>query len=224
MSVTSDRKDIGGLGYPSKMPGTSYGIPAEACKTGAKLRLVEGSTCFNCYAFEGNYLYPSVAKAEAARLESIKRDDWAPIMARALTHMHSLDKNGMPRKGRNGPIVPGWHRWHDAGDVQSVEHLAKICEVARLTPQIWHWLPMREYAMLKAYLAAGGDIPENLCIRVSAPMIDGAPPSWWPQTSTVHDTNAPIGHKCPAPTQDNYCGECRACWNREVGNVSYHLH
>jgi hypothetical protein len=40
----------GSLSKPSKMPGWAYGIPAKECQTGAKLREVKGSTCFNCYA------------------------------------------------------------------------------------------------------------------------------------------------------------------------------
>ena len=47
----------GGLGYPSKMPGTSYGISAHDCITGAKLAKVEGSVCHGCYALKGNYGY-----------------------------------------------------------------------------------------------------------------------------------------------------------------------
>jgi hypothetical protein len=40
----------GSLSKPSKMPGWAYGIPAKECQTGAKLREVKGSTCYNCYA------------------------------------------------------------------------------------------------------------------------------------------------------------------------------
>ena len=36
----------GSIGYPSKMPGTSYGLSAEKCITGSKLAQIEGSTCF----------------------------------------------------------------------------------------------------------------------------------------------------------------------------------
>ena len=36
-----------------------------------------------------------------------------------------------------------WFRWHDSGDIQSLEHLEKIFEVCRLTPETSHWLPTR---------------------------------------------------------------------------------
>jgi hypothetical protein len=121
-------------------------------------------------------------------------------------------------------ISKGWHRWHDSGDLQSVDHLAKICEVARRTPAIRHWLPTREGSILRDYLKSGGVVTDNLCIRLSATMIDGPAPKAWPTTSTVHKSAAPVGHLCPAPTQGNNCGACRACWSRDIPNVSYHKH
>jgi hypothetical protein len=45
----------------SKMPGLSYSLPAWACQTGSKLRLVPTSPCFGCYALKGNYTrYPAI--------------------------------------------------------------------------------------------------------------------------------------------------------------------
>jgi len=70
----------GSIGYPSKMPGTSYGISAKACITGSKLNLVEGSTCHKCYALNGNYIYPSVEKAHAQRIAGIVHDLWVDAM------------------------------------------------------------------------------------------------------------------------------------------------
>ena len=33
-----------------------------------------------------------------------------------------------------------------------------------------------------------------------------------------------IGRECPAYKQDGECGSCRACWSREVKQVSYKEH
>jgi hypothetical protein len=60
----------GTLSKPSKMPGFAYGIPAKECQTGAKLREVKGSTCFNCYALKGCYVFPNVQAAQYKRLEA----------------------------------------------------------------------------------------------------------------------------------------------------------
>ena len=54
-------------------------------------------------------------------------------------------------------------RWHDAGDVQDLDHLNKIFEVCRLTPTVRHWMPTRE-AWVKDHLK---DCPKNLIIRLS---------------------------------------------------------
>jgi hypothetical protein len=198
----------GGLGYPSKMPGTSYGISAHACITGAKLVSVPGSVCHGCYALRNNYNYNSVKTAHARRLLSIAGPRWVDAMVLLLQHSGER-----------------WHRWHDSGDLQSVEHLAKICAIAAQTPRIRHWLPTRELGIVQAYVAKGGSVPANLTIRVSATMVDGRATSKWPVTSGVHTALPGIGtHICPAPGQGNKCGDCRACWSKGVPHVSYHKH
>jgi hypothetical protein len=213
----------GSLGYPSKMPGTSYGISAKACRTGRKLAKIPGSTCFKCYALNANYLYPSVEIAHATRLAGITDPLWTAAMVTLLNKAH---KTGRSRRGKR--INKGWHRWFDSGDLQSVEHLTKIAAVAALTPHIKHWLPTRELATVKAYKAKGGVIPANLVIRVSATMIDGDPTQAWPVTSGVYDKSPPVGYACPASKRKGAmkgkCGPCRACWDPTVTRVDYPLH
>jgi Gene product 88 len=197
----------GGLGYPSKMPGTSYGISAHACKVGSKLATIPGSVCHGCYALKGNYLYNNVQQSHANRLASVSGPAWTAAMVELLN-----------RAGEK------YHRWHDSGDLQSTEHLTKIAAVAALTPHIRHWLPTRELQIVQDYIAQGGKVPDNLLIRVSATMIDGPATKKWIWTSGVHQNKKPRGRVCPAPTQDNKCGECRSCWSRRVRHVSYHKH
>jgi len=155
MKVSEARENVGGLSNPSKMPSKSYGLPAQACKVGGQLRAVKGSTCENCYAYDrGMYGFPVVKNAQARRLATITREDWAPSMARAI----NKDK---------------YFRWHDSGDIQNGEHFAKIVEVARATPDCLHWLPTREAQTVAAYT---GTLPDNLIVRVSAAMVDGPKP------------------------------------------------
>jgi hypothetical protein len=209
----------GPLGYPSKMPGTSYGIAASACITGAKLSQIPGSVCHGCYALKANYLYPSVVMGHAKRLAGIADPRWTAAMVHQLKVAHARGT------GRLGAFSKGWHRWHDSGDVQSVEHLTKICAVAALTPWCRHWLPTRELGIVQTYVAKGGIVPRNLVIRVSATMVDGPATKAWPTTSGVHSSKRPkTGRACPAPSQEGKCQDCRACWNPRVKHVSYHLH
>jgi hypothetical protein len=231
-SMAAAARVCGTLGFPSKMPGTSYGTPAHACRVGSKLRAVPGSTCSLCYAFErGNYRYSSVAKSQTTRLESLTHPRWAEAMAYALNRAHGhIDWRGrvVARriKRRVHPRVKsaGWHRWHDSGDLQSLEHLVRIVIVCQLTPGIRHWLPTRETGIVAQFLKGGGSFPANLCVRLSATRIDGEASRILPTTSTVHDKAPARGYSCPAPRQGNTCGACRACWSNEVGNTSYHVH
>lgn len=66
--------------------------------------------------------------------------------------------------------------------------------------------------------------PDNLVVRLSSAMIDAKPMSGFTHTSTVNDKSEPIGFACRAPAQGNKCLDCRACWDKSIANVSYHLH
>jgi len=199
MKTSEALKLVGGLSKPSKMPGWAYGLPAKECKTGSKLVKVEGSTCHGCYALKGCYVFKVVQEAQYRRLASVKHELWTAAMALLINSKKSK-----------------YFRWHDSGDVQDEEHLLKIFAVCKLTPSVKHWMPTRE-AWVKRFLPLK---PHNLIVRFSAPMVDQEAPSSWPHTSTVVTS----GRTCPAPTQDNECKDCRACWDPSVKNVAYGQH
>ena len=190
---------VGGLSKPSKMPGWSIGIPAKECKTGAKLRLVENSVCYECYALKGCYVFKVVQAAQYKRLEAIKHPDWV----QAMTTLINSKK-------------PDVFRWHDSGDVQDLQHLEKIFEVCRATPAKRHWMPTRE-AWIKDHMKFA---PANLVVRFSSPMVDQGPVKSWANTSTVSTKS----RSCPAPDNNNECGSCRACWDPLVKNIEYGKH
>ena len=209
MNIKEAWANVGGLSKPSKMPGYGYGLSAFECDTGSKLRLIKYSTCSFCYALKLRYTWPSVKRAHANRLESITKKTWVDDMVLLIKHY--------------GKKVP-YFRWHDSGDLQSLDHLKKIVAVAMATPQVRHWLPTREAGILKTYLKEGHSLPGNLAVRVSATMIDGKPHSNVGLTSTVHKESKAIGYSCPAGKQGNECKSCRACWNINIENVSYAAH
>lgn len=200
-------KITGSLGKPSKMPGLSYGISATLCKIGAKLAKIKGSTCFNCYALKANYAYPSVKAAHEKRRAGIEDPKWADAMVYLI--------------GNSGET---YFRWHDSGDLQHLQHLINIVKIAEALPAVSFWLPTREKSIVNSYLRAFGAFPSNLVVRVSAAMVDSAAPADYDHTSTVHNAAAPIGFACPASKQGNKCLDCRACWNRDIKNVSYLQH
>jgi hypothetical protein len=190
---------VGGLSKPSKMPGWSIGIPAKECKTGAKLRLIPDSVCEGCYALKGCYVFKVVQEAQYKRLEAIQHPDWVLAMATLINSKK-----------------PDVFRWHDSGDVQDVDHLEKIFEVCKLTPTKRHWMPTRE-AWIKDHMHKA---PANLVVRFSSPMVDQGPVKSWANTSTVSTKS----RSCPAPDNNNECGDCRACWDPLVKNIEYGKH
>jgi len=195
----------------SKMPGTSYAVDAFACKTGSKLAKVPGSPCSVCYARKLQNLRPSVDKGWKENLAKWEASDpvqWAEAMAFQISR-YSAD---------------GYHRWFDSGDLQSVEMLWAIAKVCEMTPLVRHWLPTQERGILKEYLDQGWTIPDNLVVRVSASMVDGKPGREGHTSNVVSKDKPETGHRCPASKQGNNCGDCRACWNPDVRNVSYVKH
>ena len=141
----------GGLTQTSKMPCKSYSLPTIACQTGYKMAQIPGSICSSCYANKGFYsVYAkTIEPAQHARLASIDDALWIDAMVSLI-----------------GPDT--YFRWHDSGDIQSLAHLEKIASVCQATPGCQHWLPTREYAIVKQYIAKHGSIPGNLVIRLSA--------------------------------------------------------
>lgn len=202
-------KLVGGLSNTSKMPGRSFGLPVSMCVTGSKLAQVEGSICSDCYAAKGFYrkFAHRVLPAQQARLAAFDEPEWVVNMTAALRNETHF-------------------RWFDSGDLQSPEMLRKIFEVARATPDTKHWLATRERSFVRQALQLEA-VPENLVIRVSATFPDVPVKSMdmdGVQYANVHKDNAPMGLECNAPKQGGKCGECRACWSKDVTSVSYHTH
>ena len=184
----------------SKMPGLSYSLPAWECKTGWKLAQIPGTPCFSCYAKKGNYTrYPAIKAAQYRRLKAIEHPQWVEAMAARIKKLK-------------------WFRWHDAGDVQSPEHMAKILEVCRLTPDTNHWLPTQE----RQFLPAPEEVPANLVIRLYRSKINGPSSKAWAHESGV--TTETEARTCPAPDQKGKCLDCRKCWDKEVQTVVYGKH
>ena len=200
MLVKEARKITDSLTRTSKMPGLSYSLPAWACQTGAKLRKVKTSPCYGCYGLKGNYTrYPAIKIAQYRRLAAIKMEGWTRAMAVQI-------------------LKQKYFRWHDAGDVQSHEHMAKIIEVCKLTPNTKHWLPTQE----RQYLPKPEDVPANLIIRLSRSKVDGPAGNAWTHDSGV--TTQEGQRTCPAPDQGGACKDCRDCWNKDIKSVIYGKH
>lgn len=218
ITVSEALEIVGGLSKPSKMPGKGWSIPADECKRGSKLRKVEGSVCHNCYACKGRYSFKSVKNALYKRLESIKN----PLWIRSMSFLLKNEK---------------YFRWFDSGDLQDISMLKKIVEVCNNTPNCKHWLPTREYAIIKKYINSGNQIPKNLTIRLSADIIgkypahiiEGIPFSTTSYTKDEFKDKSTIKvHNCPVSIVDSIksCeqAKCTACWNKNIKHINYKKH
>ena len=200
---------IGNFSAPSKMPCQSWSIPAKRCKTGMKLRDVVGSICSKCYALKGRYPFPNVQAALERRFQSLFNPLWVDAMVAAIQLSESS----------------GFFRWHDSGDVQDVAHLEKIASIAKRLPNIQFWLPTREYGFVAEFLKKHGSFPSNLTVRLSALMLDGAPPVGIAKRLGLTTSGvSKEGFTCPSSTQGGKCFTCRACWDKNVANVNYKQH
>ena len=187
-----------------------HGLSHKECADEAE----ENAICYDCYALKGNYTFPSVALSQARKLAAIDKPLWVDVMVRVIAH-----------------YSPKLFRWHDSGDIQSLAHLERIVAVAQALPDTKFWLPTREVELLRSYKANRGEFPSNLCVRVSAYVIGSNPPvnGLDLPTSTVHSNPGehPRGKgniECSAYKRAGECGNCTACYDPRVRNVSYIQH
>jgi hypothetical protein len=221
-TVKSAETYIGGLSKASKMPWYSWSISATECKTGGMLAASDpDSVCARCYALKGNYRWPVVAAAHKHRLAMYQASPtiWAASMAYLL------------RRKSKGKMQ--FFRWFDSGDLQDVDMLRAIMWIARQTPNVWHWVPTKEYGIVMSVSA--DQLPRNLVLRVSHPKvggryserINGHPTSsvgYEPSGMAAALYNKATGQECPAYEQGGTCGTCRECWDGDVANVNYKEH
>jgi len=210
MTKKQAEKIVGKIYVNNKLPCGSYTLPCDSCHVGKTLRSNPNSPCAHCYARKGyaKAFAKNVDPFRAFKLKALQHPQWQEAMVTML--------KGKP-----------YFRWHDAGDLQSVAHLRQIISLVNATPWCQHWMPTKEFNVVRKFLAEGGTIPTNLTIRLSAYIIDhGCKPKGLTQltTSTVQRYSAPIGFACPAPNQGGRCDTCRACWSNTVKNVSYYIH
>jgi ribosomal protein L40E len=208
------------LSSPSKMETYGYSTSAQNCSQGSKLHKIKGSVCHNCYARKGRYIFDSCQKCMSKRLDKINNEPyWVDAMIYILKNKKiknkSLDK----------------FRWHDSGDLQSMEHFRKIIEIARMTPDIKHWLPTKEVKLMKDFVKTGEKLPSNLNVRVSAYMVNGKPVKLKGMTTSVVITKDQMGKcggfDCPVYSNPNHgktCGDCDHCYGKIKRRINYLEH
>lgn len=216
---------IGGLSRTSKMPWYSWSLPAQECQTGGRLKKVKGSVCEKCYAFRGHYGFPMVREAQYRRLHALQHPSFVDAFIQVLSALQAVERRSYLYRGVL--VQENRFRWHDAGDLQSLDHLIMVNEIANQTPQVRHWVPTKEYTIVGAFLGKYKRFAPNLTVRVSHPMMgetyhNGASPFGLP-FSTVGVANAPM--KCYARSNVKVnCMDCDHCWSKSIQSVDYERH
>ena len=210
---------------------------------------------------KGCYTFKSTVEAMNRRFEILMRherdgswdewvEDWQRIFDFRLQQTRIALEKGKPTPKDDGRY---W-RWHDSGDLQSVEHFASLCRIAEMCPDVDFWLPTKEAGMVRKYLKGKPEtaIPTNLCVRISVPLKDRAPEgslllllAMSPQIAFAgchtdghhdggdfimdgYDEESPVWatmpQECDAYLKDGECADCRDCWDAYNIFVSYPEH
>lgn len=204
-----------------KMPWLSWDIPAWECKTGSKLAKVKDSVCSDCYACTGRYTFGVVKTANENRFDQLSDiESWKQAFIQQLGEKYKHMRNK----------AKAFFRWHSSGDIQSVEHLKAINDIALALPQIKFWLPTKEFGYVREFMQ-GNEFADNLCVRLSMFMVNQKPSkAMGLPTSTViaseNDFTDDHVNVCHAtkPDSDHKCGDCRKCWDKSQTNVAYLKH
>lgn len=158
-----DVKDWQVLSAPGKMINRTFSLPTHICERGGILRNIPKSVCRDCYAHRrrSNYATNPTQQKLMRNLDRLTTTDptlWASAMA-YLIRPETMN-------------FPVW-RWHDSGENINAPHVSMIADIADKTPDILHWLPTREWEMVKdVFDARSGSLPKNLAPRISLPMIN----------------------------------------------------
>lgn len=217
MTLAELENVVGSLSQTTKIPAPGFSTSAFDCKMGSILAKINGSICHDCYARHGNNLWANAQKGFKKRSLAVKEPYWTSFM----TELISRDQQR--RKSKKSPT--GHFRWFNSGDLESLEHLEKIVEIAKNLPHIKFWLPTREYGMVKLFKVSGKKFPPNLCVRLSALMIDQKAPRLFglPGSGVVYDRKKSNCRAYKGGEKAN-CGSCRMCWDKKVKAVYYPWH
>lgn len=204
---------IGTLSKTSKMPSLSFSIPASKCITGQKLAKNALSVCAGCYAGKGSYVWRTTKLAQQKRFDALTLPNWKNLMQELISLR----------------VKNNYFRWFDSGDIQSLAMLKDIVDICNNLSHIKFWLPTKEYGIVSKYIEEGGIIPNNLNIRISYPFVEGEFVSSVMETKYKGCTQSTVSKNmnnvsCLSFTQKGKCLDCRKCWDKNEGNITYRLH
>jgi hypothetical protein len=194
----------------SKMPKGCLSWSLEALKTCAGAIDITGEIvdpCKICYARDGFYKMPVVKEARAYNKKDWKRPEWEDDMVERIIRILLF-------------------RWYDSGDCYTVKLAWKMYNVMKRTPNCQHWFPTRNYKFnrYKEVLDAMAALP-NVVVRFSSDSISGGIVDGNTTSTIIPYIDTPTtATVCYAYDRGGKCGDCRACWDKDVEVVAYPAH
>ena len=201
--------ELNHLSKTSKMSGVlSWSLMALETCPGAYDQGQLVLSCQCCYATTGRYIMPNVIKVRKENKLAWQHDNWASLMINEIKYK-------------------SYFRWFDSGDMYSLKLAEKIYEIMVNTPDTKHWLPTKMYKFdkFKPIIDKMQSLP-NVCVRFSSDSITGSYAPGLHRSvilSSVNNVNPNI-FVCPAYKNGGKCGDCRACYNKDVDVVGYKAH
>jgi hypothetical protein len=195
------------LSNTSKMPGLSWSTEAFVTCPGARENGLAVAACKVCYARKGFYRMSNVKATRYHNMEDWKHPGWVEAMVKEVDNHR-------------------WFRWFDSGDMYDIRLARKILAVMQRTPHTNHWLPTRQYKFVKFHdiLRLMNEL-DNVVVRLSSDSVTGETidyPEISPYNSVIASEDDQVaGFLCEASKRGGKCGDCRACWSKEVATVTY---
>ena len=164
--------------------------------------------CSGCYAKGGNYRFSNVVNPRNFNQADWKRSDFVSDMVSALK-------------------TERFFRWFDSGDIYHPALAFKIYLICQQTPWVSHWIPTKSYTIpkIRAVLDRIAALP-NVALRFSSPNVNGDfVPGLHGSVVIPHDTfETSADIVCGAYTRGGKCGDCFACYDKNVNVVAYVAH
>ena len=163
--------------------------------------------CKICYARGGFYNMPVVKDAREYNKKDWKRPEWEDDMVERIIRILLF-------------------RWYDSGDCYTVALAWKMYNVMLRTPDCQHWFPTRNYKFdkYKEVLDAMALLPK-VVVRFSSDSISGGIVDGNTTSTIIPYIDTPTtATVCYAYDRGGKCGDCRACWDKDVELIIYPAH
>tara|TARA_R110000824_G_scaffold214839_2_gene401086 strand:+ start:3798 stop:4892 length:1095 start_codon:yes stop_codon:yes gene_type:complete len=209
--------DRGPWMYSAKMPGPGSAIPTHFCRKGGKLRQGSETTCSDCNVHQrGNFAHKDAREKMYRQYRNLGEDTDRFASAASFLMPHHAKRHASPLLD----MKPNF-RHHVSGDIQNVDHLRMINELARYNPDIQHWLPTLERQDVARFMRDGDEsLAPNLRMSISAPYKNQTPEDYeleslmkYPQLGhpNIEYSGVGVGRPesfCPGVCVDEGCNEC----------------